>query len=135
MLKRLVICAALALQAPASALAQEVAAEPPAPEMPLPDLPEPAGPPELEPPPFAAPPEDDHSRARDGVDAGEMMPLQDILDGLRARFPGHQIGVDGPHPIGGGRYGYAVKWLTDDGRVLYIYVDAHSGDVISVQGD
>jgi uncharacterized membrane protein YkoI len=81
---------------------------------------------------FAA---DDHSRARDGVDAGELMALADILDLLRERFDGHHIGVDGPVEIGAGRYGYTIKWLTEEGSVLYIYVDAETGGVLSVQGN
>jgi hypothetical protein len=79
-------------------------------------------------------PEDDHSRARDGVSAGELMPLEQILEGIAMQFDGHQLGVDGPQPLGGGRYGYAVKWLTEDGSVLYIFVDAETGAIISVKG-
>jgi uncharacterized membrane protein YkoI len=78
--------------------------------------------------------EDDHSRAREGVSTGELMPLEQILGGIATQFTGHHIGVDGPLPIGGGRYGYAVKWLTEDGAVLYIYVDAETGAIISVKG-
>ena len=65
--------------------------------------------------------------------AQDFVPLEQVLDQVRSSYPGHQLSVSGPAKHGGG-YVYQIKWLTDDGAVLYITVDAESGSILSVDG-
>lgn len=63
----------------------------------------------------------------------DFVPLERVLRQIERRYSGHQLSVSGPMP-GGGGYIYRIKWLTDDGAVLYIIADAESGAIISVDG-
>jgi uncharacterized membrane protein YkoI len=67
------------------------------------------------------------------VVAQDFVALEDVLDEVRSRYPGHQLSVSGPRQAGGG-YVYEIKWLTDEGAVLYIVVDAETGGILSVDG-
>lgn len=82
----------------------------------------------LEPPAPSRPAPDE-----DRIAQQDFVPLEQVLDGIRDRYPGHQLSVSGPRQAGGG-YVYEIKWLTDDGAVLYIVVDAESGAILSVEG-
>lgn len=75
----------------------------------------------------------DHDRARDGVRAGQLLPLEVVLSNVAARFPGHHLAVDGPFRRDG-RWIYRIKWLTPDGRVLIVFADAETGQVLDVRG-
>ena len=75
----------------------------------------------------------DHDRARDGLYAGRILPLEVILGNVARRYPGHHIGVDGPNQQGG-RMVYRIKWLTPDGRVIIIIVDAETGQILGQRG-
>lgn len=80
---------------------------------------------------------DRRNRGRGGDDAQEgrrdFVPLEAVLRQIERRYPGHQLSVSGPSS-GGGGYVYRIKWLTDDGAVLYIVADAESGAILSVDG-
>ena len=45
-----------------------------------------------------------------------------------------RVRASGPVPSGGG-YVYRIKWLTDDGAVLYVIADAETGEILSVEGE
>ena len=75
----------------------------------------------------------DHDRAREGVRAGQLLPLEVVLGNVAARFPGHHLAVDGPFQRDG-RWIYRIKWLTPDGRVLIVFADAETGQVLDVRG-
>ncbi|MFO1236779.1 MAG: PepSY domain-containing protein [Alphaproteobacteria bacterium] len=64
----------------------------------------------------------------------EFVPLEIIFGDLRALYSGHQLSASGPVPSGGG-YVYRIKWLTDDGAVLYVIADAETGEILSVEGE
>ena len=64
---------------------------------------------------------------------GQLAPLEVILGNVAARFPGHHLGVDGPFQREG-RWIYRIKWLTPDGRVLIVFADAHTGQVLGHRG-
>lgn len=66
--------------------------------------------------------------------AQEFVPLEIILAALRSEYGGHQLSVGGPIPDGVG-YVYQIKWLTEDGAVLYVTADAESGEVLSLEGE
>ena len=87
---------------------------------------------------FAATPslarEDDQElrdAVRRAVEAGEVLPLPRILDGLRAKVPGDVTGIDieSEH----GRWRYEFRVIDRSGRVLDVLVDAHSGDVERIE--
>ncbi len=73
-------------------------------------------------------------RGNDLAEADAVLPLDQVLANLRARYSGNMLEVKGGGRDGDGRP-YRIKWLTDEGAVLYITVDARTGDIISVQGD
>jgi hypothetical protein len=60
----------------------------------------------------------------------QMQSLNNILSNIRRQYPGQLSDVQGPM---NGRY--LIKWLTPDGQVLELDVDARSGRVIGVRGD
>jgi uncharacterized membrane protein YkoI len=73
----------------------------------------------------------DAQSARDGVERGELRPLRDILSAIQARYPGRNLGQRlnrGNPPT------YTFDWLTNDGRKLYIVVNAETGEILSVSG-
>jgi uncharacterized membrane protein YkoI len=86
---------------------------------------------------FVVAQDDDRGRGR-GRGRGDegmprLLPLGAVLAGIAQQFPGHHLDADGPFERGG-RWIYRVKWLTPDGRVLIIFADAQSGQILSVNG-
>ena len=75
----------------------------------------------------------DHDRAREGVNQGRLLPLEAILSNIARAYPGNHIGVEGPFEQGG-RLVYRVKWLTPDGRVMIIFADAETGQILGQRG-
>jgi uncharacterized membrane protein YkoI len=63
----------------------------------------------------------------------QLAPLEMILGNVAARFPGRHLGVDGPFQREG-RWIYRIKWLTPDGRVLIVFADAQTGQVLGHRG-
>lgn len=74
-------------------------------------------------------------RARQGVQSGEMRSLDEILNGIRRQRPGNLADVQGPNPSPAGEPQYRLKWVTPDGRVLWLDTDARTGRVLGVEGD
>lgn len=66
--------------------------------------------------------------------AQDFVPLESVLASLRAQYSGHHLSVSGPSRSGGG-YVYRIKWLTEDGAVLYVVADAETGAILSVEGE
>jgi hypothetical protein len=75
------------------------------------------------------------SRARAGVRAGQVRPLDQILNGIRRERPGNLADVQGPNIGPEGEPRYRLKWITPDGRVLWLDTNARTGRVLGVQGD
>ena len=75
----------------------------------------------------------DPDRARDRVAQGRMLPLEAVLARIARQIPGHHLDVDGPFQRGG-RWVYRIKWLTPDGRVLIIFADAETGQILDTRG-
>lgn len=75
------------------------------------------------------------NRARQGVQSGEVRSLDQILNGIRRERPGSLADVEGPTMGPYGEPHYRLKWLTPDGRVLWLDTDARTGRVLGVQGD
>jgi hypothetical protein len=74
-------------------------------------------------------------RARQGVQSGEVRSLNEILNGIRRERPGNLADVQGPNAGPLGEPHYRLKWLTPDGRVLWLDTDARTGRVLGVEGD
>jgi len=67
---------------------------------------------------------------------GQVMPLDRILPNVRAGRPGRFYDAEGPFPDGYGGYHYRIKWLTPQGRVIWLDADARSGRVLGLaRGD
>jgi uncharacterized membrane protein YkoI len=81
----------------------------------------------------ATPDGDDAARARAGVRAGRLVPLDTILDWIETRYHGRAIEIeleeeDGEPPV------YEVEWLTPQGRVVELEFDARSGALREREG-
>jgi hypothetical protein len=63
---------------------------------------------------------------------GAPVPLDRILPHIRSAHPGTFSDVDGPFADPTGRQHYRIKWLTPDGRVIWLDTDAHTGRVLGV---
>jgi hypothetical protein len=59
-----------------------------------------------------------------------VQPLDRILPTIRSSRPGRFYDAEGPFPDPAGGWHYRVKWLTPEGRVLWLDVDARTGRVI-----
>lgn len=65
--------------------------------------------------------------------AQQFVPLEVVLSNVARRFPGHHLSVEGPFQRDG-RWMYRIKWLTPDGRVLIVFADAETGQVLGSRG-
>jgi hypothetical protein len=62
-----------------------------------------------------------------------LLPLESVLANVARQYPGHHLGVDGPFQRDG-RWIYRIKWLTPEGRVLIVFADAVTGQVLGARG-
>lgn len=62
----------------------------------------------------------------------EAIPLDRILPHIRSTHPGTFSDVDGPFADPDGRLHYRIKWLTPEGRVIWLDTDARTGRVLNV---
>jgi uncharacterized membrane protein YkoI len=78
---------------------------------------------------------DDESERRDAVrravEAGEVLPLVQILEKVRVRVSGDVTGIEINRE--GGRWHYEVRVIDRGGRVLEVHVDAHTGSVEEIE--
>ena len=84
---------------------------------------------------FSAPVSAQPYRARQGVQNGEVRSLDEIMNGIRRERPGSLADVQGPNMGPAGDPRYRLKWVTPDGRVLWLDTDARTGRVLGVEGD
>jgi len=73
----------------------------------------------------------DHERARAAVQAGEVMPLPQLLQKLQRSHPGQVLELELEREDG--RWIYEVKLLQAQGRLLKLAVDASSGEVLAAE--
>jgi uncharacterized membrane protein YkoI len=78
--------------------------------------------------------DNDHER-RDAVrrasEAGEVLPLAEILHRVRPKISGDITGIDVEREHG--RWRYELRVIDRSGRVLEILVDARSGEIEGVE--
>lgn len=70
----------------------------------------------------------DHDRARAALQAGEVMPLQKVLETLQRSHPGEVLEVELEHE--NGRWVYEFKLLQSGGRLVRLDVDARTAAVL-----
>ena len=78
-------------------------------------------------------PEEDHDRARDLKEAGEILPLEEIVKRAQERQPGQLLETELEEKKG--RLIYQVEILDEAGVVWELTIDAKSGEVLAVEGD
>ncbi len=65
-----------------------------------------------------------------------VLPLDRILPQIRHGRAGRFYDAEGPFPDANGGYHYRIKWLTPQGRVIWLDTDARSGRVLGIaRGD
>lgn len=82
--------------------------------------------------PAAARADDDHDRARQAVQAGEVLPLKTILDKAAEQFPGDLIEAE--LETGRGRMVYELKLISPEGDVVKLVYDARDGSLLAAKG-
>src|SRR5215472_4065952 len=61
-------------------------------------------------------------------------PLDRILPEIRRNHPGRFYDAEGPFMGGDGQMHYRVKWMTPEGRIVWLDTDAHTGRVLGTGG-
>jgi hypothetical protein len=74
----------------------------------------------------------DHMRER--IRNGEIRPLDRILPDIRRSHPGTFYDAEGPVEGPNGDYRYRLKWMTPEGRIIWLDTDARTGRVLGVEG-
>jgi|SRR5947209_8421450 len=59
-----------------------------------------------------------------------VQPLDHILPGIRSNRPGRFFDAEGPYADAVGGWHYRIKWLSPEGRVIWLDADARTGRVI-----
>ena len=75
----------------------------------------------------------DHEVARRAVGRGDVMPLEQILALIEARYPGRILEVELEDEDG--LWLYEIEILTPTGRVLEIELDPRTGAILSLEED
>lgn len=78
--------------------------------------------------PAAADGPGDHERARAALQAGEILPLQKVLERVQRSHPGDVLEVELERE--GGRWVYELKLLQRGGSLLRLDVDARTAEVL-----
>lgn len=75
---------------------------------------------------------DDHDRARQALEAGEVLPLRTILERVEREYPGQVVDVEleREDEHGSGRWIYKIKLLRSGGSLVKLKVDARDGSII-----
>lgn len=72
---------------------------------------------------------DDHERAQAAVAAGQVMPLDRLLQQVAREHPGQVLEVELEHDDG--RWLYEIKLLQRDGQLMKLKFDARTAEVLS----
>lgn len=75
----------------------------------------------------------DHDRARRALEAGEILPLNAVLENVSRDAPGRVLDVELEHA--NGRWVYEVRVLRSGGVLIKLLVDARDGRVITRRGE
>jgi uncharacterized membrane protein YkoI len=72
--------------------------------------------------------DDDHDRALQAVQAGQVLPLRSVLERLEREHPGQVLGVELEND--GERWLYEIKLLQAGGQRIKLELDAKTGEVL-----
>ena len=72
--------------------------------------------------------ESDHQVSRRLMEAGEILPLQQILDHIKPEQAGRVLEVELERERG--RYVYEIELLSEEGRVWEYKIDAATGEIL-----
>ncbi len=70
------------------------------------------------------------AQGRHGPEWGDPQPLDRLLPQIRSHHPGTFYDAQGPYPDENGNPHYRLKWMTPEGRVIWLDTDARTGRVI-----
>lgn len=73
----------------------------------------------------------DHDRARRAVEEGRILPLKEILARAQGAYPGQVIEAELEDE--GGIVVYEIKILTTDSRVMKLYYNAATGELLKTK--
>jgi hypothetical protein len=82
----------------------------------------------------ATPAEAQRDHMRERIRNGEIRPLDRILPDIRRSHPGTFYDAEGPVEGPDGDYRYRLKWMTPEGRIIWLDTDARTGRVLGVEG-
>ncbi|EHL20989.1 peptidase propeptide and ypeb domain-containing protein [Acidovorax sp. NO-1] len=74
---------------------------------------------------------DDHDRARQAVQAGQVLPLPTVLERLQREVPGQVLEVELEQERD--RWIYEIKLLTPAGQLTKVKLDARTAEVLRVK--
>ena len=74
---------------------------------------------------------DDHDRARQAVQAGQVLPLPTVLERLQREMPGQVLEVELEQERE--RWIYEIKLLTPAGQLTKVKLDARTAEVLRVR--
>ncbi|UCE89914.1 MAG: PepSY domain-containing protein, partial [Pseudomonadota bacterium] len=75
--------------------------------------------------------DDDHEAARVLVEAGDILPLDVILEKAQARYRGRVLEVELEREAG--RHVYEIEIVDEQGVVRELYLDASSGELLKAE--
>src|ERR1700744_2385897 len=64
---------------------------------------------------------------------GDVQRLDRILPNVASHYPGTFYDAEGPYADGNGTLHYRLKWMTPEGRIIWLDTDARTGRVFSVK--
>lgn len=64
-----------------------------------------------------------------------VQPLDRVLPQVRSHYPGTFYDADGPYMDDRGSPHYRLKWMTPEGRIIWLDTDARTGRVLGVEHD
>lgn len=76
--------------------------------------------------------ERDHDRARQALEAGEILPLRTIIEKLESDYPGQILEVELDHEDG--QWIYEIKLLRDNGGLVKLKLNAGDGTLLGIKG-
>lgn len=85
--------------------------------------------------PASASGKDDHDRARQAVQAGQVLPLPTVLERLQREVPGQVLEVELEQELEQERerWIYEIKLLTPAGQLTKVKLDARTAEVLRVR--
>jgi uncharacterized membrane protein YkoI len=75
----------------------------------------------------------DYDRARRAVDRGDVLEISEVLERFKSQVSGEVIEVEFEREHG--RWVYEFKVINQQGHLLEVYVDAHTGKVLFTEDD